>query len=326
MRKHAIPYAVYFILLFLFILLPFHPDAFSSTHAVVKGDTLSSIAKSHLGSWRKWKDLAEWNELKTEWKKGIPYVLIRPGQKIRLESQWTEDRISRYQENTLRLLDEEIFRMANLKFPNKEFKGHREIENDVELFSDDVKLFSDDLHLHRHCLTTGNLGCQYDYRMAQLRLKRIQLRLKMIMTDMANMERLIIAEEIYDYSKMMPLHFFKDKLWVVHRKTAILLMAIMGTESHGRFVHGKHGERGIYQQKPETFWIAMGYKKEDLPEIEEALDTSHYVAMKCAIKLLKRGSSPYDALRRYNSGSDGKDRAYALKVLRVFYKMMARGV
>ncbi len=325
MRKHEIPYAVYFILLFLFILLLFHPDAFSATHMVIKGDTLSGIAKSHLGSWRKWKKLAEWNELKVEWKKGVPYVLIRPGQKIKLESQWTENRIGRYRENTLRLLDEEIFRMANLKFPNKEFKGHREIEKDVELFSDDVDLFSDDLHLHRHCLATDNLGCQYDYRMAQLRLKRIQSNLKKIVTDMANMERLIITEEIYDYTEMMPLHFFKDKPWVAHRKTAILLMAIIGTESHGRFVKGKHGERGIYQQKPETFRIAMGYKKKDLPEIEEALDTSHYVAMKCAIKLLMRGSSPYDALRRYNGGSDGKDRAYALKVMRIFYKMLARG-
>jgi len=312
--NETIPYTVWCILLLLFIisLCIFPPDVFPSTfHTVQKGDTLSKIAQKELGSWRKWQDLAEWNELKVEWRKGIPYVLIRPGQMIRLESQWTEDRISRYRENTLRLLDEEIFRMANLKFPNKEFKGHREIENDV-------KLFSDDLHLHRHCLATGNLGCQYDYRMAQLKLNKI-------ITDMANMERLIIAEEIYDYAEMMPLHFFRDEPWIAHRKTAILLMAIIGTESHGRFVRGKHGERGIYQQKPETFRIVMGFQKKDLPAIEKTLMTSHYAGMKCAIKLLKRGNSPYDALRRYNAGADGKDRVYTLKVMRIFYEMMERG-
>ncbi len=293
MRKHEIPYAAWFIMLFLFILLLFHPNAFSATHTVVSGDTLSEIAKSRLGSWRKWKKLAEWNELKVEWKKGVPHVLIRPGQKIRLESQWTEEKIERYRLDTKHLLRREIFRMVGInKVPSPKTTGR-------------ISLLID----------TSN---QYELRAAQKRIRGV-------LKDLADRERLLMAEEVFSYSALMPLHFFKDEPWVAKRKTAVLLMAIMATESHGRFVKGEHGERGVYQQKPETFMLAMGYKKKDLPDIEEALMTSHYAGMKCAIKLLKRGSSPYDALRRYNAGEDGKDRAYALRVLRIFYKMMTRG-
>ena len=288
--NETIPYTAWFILLFIFILLLFHPDAFSATHVVVKGDTLSGIAQKELGSWRKWKDLAEWNELKVEWKKGVPYVLIRPGQKIRLESQWTDEKIERYRLDTKYLLRREIFRMVGItRIPSPKISGR-------------ISLLID----------TSN---QYELRAAQKRIRGI-------LKDLADRERLLMAEEVFSYSASMPLHFFKDEPWIAKRKMAVLLMAIMATESHGRFVKGEHGERGVYQIKPETFMLAMGYKKEDLPDIEKALMTSHYAAMKCAIKLLKRGSSPYDALKRYNAGPDKS--AYALRVMRIFHKIMSR--
>ena len=80
MRKHEIPYTVWFILLFLFILLFFHPNAFSATHTVVSGDTLSGIAQKELGSWQKWRYLMEINKLKN--------TLLVPGQEIKL-IDWT---------------------------------------------------------------------------------------------------------------------------------------------------------------------------------------------------------------------------------------------
>ncbi|GAG85621.1 unnamed protein product, partial [marine sediment metagenome] len=58
---------------------------------------------------------------------------------------------------------------------------------------------------------------------------------------------------------------------------------------------------------------------------KSALMTSHYAGMVCAMKLLMRGSNPFDALRRYNAGEDGKDRIYALRVMRTYYGMLERG-
>ncbi len=301
MKRFITTFITLFILTFFFLA----GSGLGSDYTVKKGDSLSKIAKKELGDWRKWRVLAEINNLEVVKR----HVHIVPGQKLKLK-EWTENLIDKYQENTMHLLKEEIFSMKGLRYKDIEIRRHREIENDV-------KLFSDNLHLHRTSLITFNLGCQYEYRMAQLRLKKI-------ITDMANMERLIITEEIFDYTETMPLHFFKDKPWIARRKTAALLLAIITTESHGRFVKGKHGERGIYQQKPETFRIAMGYKKSDLPEIEELLMTSHYASMKCAIKLLERGNSPYDALRRYNAGEDGKDKAYARKVMRTFKRLLKK--
>lgn len=297
MKNYETPaYATWFILLILWILLLvfFPPDAFPAIiHTVQKGDTLSGIAQKELGDWRRWKDLAAWNDLKVQWRKGIPYVLIKPGQRIILKSAWTEEKIERYRLDTKHLLRREIFRMVGTdKIPVIDVKAKISL--------------------------TIDLSCQYDIRVAQKELKSTLIHL-------ANLERILIAQEIFDYSARMQLSFFRDKAWINERKTAVLLMSLMTTESHGRFLKGKHGELGIYQQKPETFRVAMGYEKEDLPEIEEALMTSHHAGMKCAVRLLMRGNSPYDALRRYNAGKNGKDRVYALRVMRVYYGMLERG-
>ncbi len=85
MKKYeTIPYATWFILLFLFILLFFHPNAFSATHMVIKGDTLSGIAQKELGSWQKWRYLMEINKLES--------TLLVPGQEIKL-IDWTNSGI-----------------------------------------------------------------------------------------------------------------------------------------------------------------------------------------------------------------------------------------
>ena len=76
----TIPYATWFVLLFLFILLLFHPNAFSATHTVVSGDTLSGIAQKELGSWQKWRYLMEINKLES--------TLLVPGQELKL-IDWT---------------------------------------------------------------------------------------------------------------------------------------------------------------------------------------------------------------------------------------------
>ena len=294
MKKYeTISYTAWFLLLLLFIILLFifPPDALPANfHTVIKGDTLSGIAQKELGSWRKWKDLAEWNELKVEWKKGVPYVLIRPGQKIRLESQWTDEKIERYRLDTKYLLRREIFRMVGItRIPSPKISGR-------------ISLLID----------TSN---QYELRAAQKRIRGI-------LKDLADRERLLMAEEVFSYSASMPLHFFKDEPWIAKRKTAVLLMAIMVTESHGRFVKGQHGELGPYQIKPDTYRLVMGYGKEAIPDIKLALMSSHYASMVCAIKLLKKGRNAYDALRYYNAGADKS--AYALRVMRIFQKIMSR--
>lgn len=294
MNNSQISLIIYFLAMILLIILFSFADAHPATfHTVVKGDTLSGIAKQHLGSWQKWKDLAKLNNLTTEWRKGIPYVLIRPGQFIRLQSVWTGERISDYRMNTIRLLEREIFRMAGI------YKIPKIISNTkikIDLLIDPAN--------------------QYDLRIAQIQIKNI-------LKDLANKERLNMAYEVFSYSALMPLYFFDDRDCVAERKTAVLLMAMMSIESYGRFVEGQHGELGIYQQKPETFMRAMGYKEEDLPEIKEMMMTSHYATMKCAIKLLERGRNPSDALMRYNGGQDKK--AYARKVMKAFYEIMDRG-
>ncbi len=289
----TIPYTAWFLLLLFWIILLFidPPDVFPANfYRVIKGDTLSDIAQKELGSWQKWKDLAEWNELKVQWKKSVPYVLIRPGQKIKLESIWTEEKTERYRLDTKHLLRREIFRMVGItKIPSPKISGR-------------IRLLID-------------TSTQYELRVAQKRIRGI-------LKDLADRERLLMAEEVFSYSATTPLHFFKDEPWIAKRKTAILLMAIMATESHGRFVKGQHGELGPYQIKPDTYRLVMGYGKEAIPDIKLALMSSHYASMVCAMKILKKGRNAYDALRYYNAGPDKS--AYALRVMRIFHKIMSR--
>lgn len=294
MKNHRIALIAYplMIIIWILLLILFSSEAFPSNRYIVqKGDTLSKIAQRHLGDWRKWKDLVEWNDLKVEWRKRIPYVLIKPGQRIEFESPWTREAIKKYRLATKHLLRKEMFRMIGVKIPTIDLKPKISL--------------------------TVDLSCQYDVRVAQEELKST-------LRDLANLERILIAHEIFDYSMQMPLHFFRGKPWIAHRKTAVLLMALMTTESHGRFLKGKHGERGIYQIKPETFRIVMGYKKKDLSEIEEVLMTSHYPAMKCVLKILQMGRTAHDGLKRYNAGVKDKARAYALRVMKVYYEIMER--
>lgn len=57
-------------------------DCCERTYTVVKGDTVAAIAKRFLGDWRKWKQIAEINNLKV-----LPgnIIIIRPGQVLKLD-------------------------------------------------------------------------------------------------------------------------------------------------------------------------------------------------------------------------------------------------
>lgn len=57
------------------------------THVVEAGDTLSDIAQKYLGDYRKYRYLAEINDLKIETIDGIDYVWLKVGQVIYLEPE-----------------------------------------------------------------------------------------------------------------------------------------------------------------------------------------------------------------------------------------------
>jgi len=275
----------YVITIFLFLSLLIIPSiGLASDYTVVKGDSLSKIAKRELGDWRKWRDLAEMNALEVVKRNGYSHVHLFPGQKLKLK-EWTVENVVSYYNVTRQVLEKEIFEIAGMKKPSTSI-----VRVQVDF----------------------DPSCQQELRLAQ-----IQLRGKLY--ALACQERLLMAKEIFDYTEQHSLHFFKDKEWIAHRKTAFLLMSLLEVESDGYFVRGKHGEWGPYQIKVDTFKMIMKYRGDDIANI---LMTSHLAGMKCALKILKMKKNPRAALAFYNSGK--KKWTYASQVLKTFNRILVR--
>lgn len=276
---------LYFLIILCFtVLLP--QLGSSNDYVVVKGDTLSAIAERELGDRHKWRHLAKINTLKIVKRNGISHVDLEIGQELKLK-EWTAESVATYYLITKQILEKEIFEMA----------GIRRISTPIT----DTRVEFDPT-------------CQQELRLAQMQLRSI-------LFNLACQERLLMAREIFKYTKKSPLHFFGSKKWLTHRKTAFLLAALLDIESDGYFVRGKHGECGPYQIKVGTFKVTMKYRENDIGII---LMTSHLAGMKCALTILKKRGNARDALLLYNSGSPKNRRAYANRVLRSFDRMLTR--
>lgn len=312
----------------IFLLIP--SIVFPFNYIIQKNDTLSSIAQKELGDQNKWRDLANWNRLDIEWRDNAVYIHLVPGQKISLQKKifWTTEKVQQYRLNTKYGLEREIFRMIGVnKIP--EFKVEYEIRYDAKYEAKYQVEFAVNFSF--------DPDCQHGLRLTQIQLKKI-------LSDLAIHERFSIANEIFSYSRKHPLNFLKAEEWIVHRKTSLILMALIETESDGYFVKGKHGEFGIYQIKLSTFKLIMkritnidsdvelelmtSYVNNEEgvdSKIEVALMTSHLIGMKYALEILQKGKDIFGAFQKYNSHSELKERReYARRVLKSYKGMMRR--
>ena len=277
----------YFVIILLLLSLIALPSmGLGSDYTIARGDTLSKIAERELGDWHKWKYLARINALEIVKRNGVAYVNLEVGQKLKL-TEWTAEKVAAYYLVTKQILEKEIFEIA----------GIRKISIPIT----DIQI-------------EFNPTSQEELRLAQMQLK-------VMLFNLARQERLLMAKEIFRYTKENPLHFFKDKKWIAHRKTAFLLMALLDIESDGYFARGQHGEWGPYQIKAETYKIVMKHNGSD---IEITLMTSHLAGIKCALTILQKRQSARSALLLYNSGSFKKKHAYADRALKSFRRILAK--
>ena len=274
------------IVLLLLSLIALPSVGLGSDYIVARGDTLNKIAERELGDWHKWKYLARINALKIVKRNGVVHVDLEVGQQLKL-TEWTARKVAAYYLVTKQILEKEIFEIAGIK---------------------------------RVSIPITDIQIEFDPT-SQEDLRLTQIQLETILFNLACQERLLMARDIFKYTKENPLHFFKDKKWIAHRKTAFLLMALLDTESDGYFARGRHGEWGPYQIKAETYRVVM---KHNGSNVGITLMTSHLAGMKCALTILRKRQNARDALLLYNSGSFKRKHAYADRVLKSFRRILAK--
>jgi len=265
----------------------------AESYTVKKGDTLSGIAQIQLGDMRKWEDLAEWNELETEWKEGMAYVWIKPGQEIRLtppKKDLSPQEIHQYVLNTKKSLEREIFRMAGIKNPSSRWELVKEL-NVTVIVKDAVSIRRTIQRLQRW-------------------LEELEIQSRYWMVDE------ILAESFWNKSLYK---FFPDApYWVQHRKICLLLVALLDIESNGYFDKSHKGALGPYQFLPSTYTLTTGDERDP----KRVLMENSQVALEAAMKYLALREDLREALARYHGHPGGW--IYADKILAAYNQMLGR--
>jgi len=269
------------------------------TYTVQKGDTLSGIAQRFLGDWRRYKELAELNNLTIETINGMDYVWLKIGQHIRLRTKW------KLHTETAEAILYDMLRERVGMFRHPEF-------SDTMLTSSIFKQIQDDI---------SRMDLSTSYRFKQELRGAVELLL-----DMADhYEAWMIAENLhYAIAATLPPGHTAEE-WA---NRTLLVMALIEIESGYRNVRGQHGELGWYQVKPGT-WVYYTNKLAEMfypdkgprvftengSELMESSFPDATIWVGYLIRhLIETEGSIFQALERYNNGSEKS--AYARKVER----------
>ncbi len=238
------------------------------TYVVKKGDTLAQIARDHLGSSKRYKELVDLNNLKIEKINGIDYVWLKIGKVIKL-SLTEEDALQKCWD----LIVERIkkVRRIDLKTAPSYPAGLRITvtgKGKAEISGENIHLTLTNLGHIKKVLQWYSL---WDFATA---------------TRSAAHERAKTPEQIIEYTKV--------------------LLALAEQESSYRNLPGKDGEYGWWQMKPST--AALLDDSVDYPTAEWLLQNDPTWAATCALDHLlwgkKKSGSWEGAFTFYNGGSN----------------------
>ncbi len=222
----------------------------------------------------------------------MAYVWLKVGQEIRLTSPkvLTPQEIHQYVTNTRASMEREIFRMAGTRHPPPrwdlpfDMNVHIDLENAVAIRQTMMRLDS----------WLENLEIQNRYAMADEILAEV-----------------VMNRRLYKF-------FPDENHWTQHRKSCLLLMALLDVESNGYFATSHKGAMGPYQFLPSTYTLVTG----DERPAKKVLMESSLDALKAAIKYLALRNSLREALARYHGHPGGW--VYADKILAAYNQMLGR--
>ncbi len=252
------------------------------TYVVKKGDTLSQIARNYLGSSRRYKELAELNDLEVVTIDGIDYVWLKIGQVIKLPL--TEyDALRKSWELIVKRV--KMVRRIDLKAAPKYLPGLRIIKTTggrTQVSVENIHFTLANLNHIKEVLEWYSL---WDFATA---------------TRSAAYERAETPEQIIEYTKV--------------------LLALAEQESSYRNIPGRHGEYSWWQMKPSTAMLLDD--SVDLPTAEWLLQNDPtWTAARVLDHLLwgrKKNGSWEGAFTFYNGGSNNKylEEPYAKQVMK----------
>jgi len=263
----------------------------TESYVVRTGDSLSSIAQRMLGDAKLWPNLVEWNGLEVHYRDGVAIVWLTPGQIILLgpeEPHVSPQAVHEYCGHTKDTMEREIFRMAGIRSP---FPRWHDFDISV-----------------RVNLNHGNL------RSTIVRLNRWTEHLH-------HLERYQMVDDIFNWA-LADMRLYKlfpnETYWVQHRKTCLLLLAVLDVESDGMFARGSHGELGPFQIKPRTFKVVTGRKDAYI------LMENFVVGLRCAMSILNDRDKLRHSVANYNRGKGDRKWIYADQVLASFNRMLLK--
>jgi hypothetical protein len=254
----------------------------SQTYLVKKGDTLGQIAKHHLGSAERYKELAELNNLEIETIDRIDYVSLGVGQVIKL-SLTEDDALQESWDLIVERIKE--VRGIDLRTAPKYPPGlHITIttKGKTEITGQNIHLTLANLSHIKRVLEWYSL---WDFALA---------------IRSAASERARTPQQIIEYTK--------------------ILLALAEQESSYRNIPGRDGERGWWQMKSST--AVLLDDSVDLPTAECFLQNDPtWTASRVLDHLLwgkKKNGSWEGAFTFYNGGSKNKhlDESYSKQVMK----------
>lgn len=265
-------------------ILPVSPMG-ENCYTVKKGDTLYEIGKK-VGI--PWTELTEINDLRIEWKGGVPYVWLKVGQILQLEwptKHLDPSEIATYFSDTKAWLEKMVFKIAGIKDP---------------IPRDDSSVF-----IIGFANSPGSAT-----------------KLRWWIKNLDHQERWRTVDQIYDESlaNIGDLPFEgSERYWEDHRKMCILLMTLLDTESDGYVVRGKGGEAGKWQIMPKTY---CEYKRWPIDQAHQeiaiaVLMDDNLKGLRCVIDRLQKKKTILSALTYYN-GTGEIAEAYGKRVYRKF--------